>query len=360
VAQRDWREIMAGCERWLGARDATPAAQLLRAAADALAPDAQPDRYGEGEIVAAFERRLATLLGKDAAVLLPTGTMAQQIALRIHCDERGTSTVAFHPTCHLELHEQAGYAHLHGLKAQLIGHRDRLIELADLETLNAPIGALLLELPQREIGGRLPEWDDLVSQVQWARQRGIATHLDGARIWESAPYYDRSHAEIAGLFDSVYVSLYKGLRGLGGCVLAGSDELVAKARVWQRRHGGAIFHLYPLAAAATHGLDVLVPQMPRFLVHARALARELAQLPGVAVIPDPPQTPLFHLHLPGTRDQLRERALDVSQQRGVWLWHHVDPTVVTGVCKVELYVGEPSLEVSPEEAAGLVAAVLGG
>src|SRR5579875_3318847 len=122
---------MQGCERWLSYRRPRTAAELLRDAADALAADVWPDHYGEGEVVEAFEQRLAELLGKPAAVLLPSGTMAQQIALRIHCDRRQASTVAFHPTCHLELYEHAGYAHLHGLKAELVGDRDALLSLAD-------------------------------------------------------------------------------------------------------------------------------------------------------------------------------------------------------------------------------------
>jgi threonine aldolase len=358
VAERDWREIMWGCERWLGQRPPATAAELLRAAAGALPADAWPDRYGEGELVEAFERRVADLLGKDAAALLPSGTMAQQIALRIHCDRRGVRTVAFHPTCHLELHEHGGYAHLHGLKAELVGDRDRLIELEDLEALRASIGALLIELPQREIGGRLPEWDDLVRQIEWARSRGAATHLDGARIWESAPYYERRHSEIAALFDTVYVSLYKGLGGLAGSLLAGTEELVAEARVWRRRHGGALSSLFPFAAAAQRGLDVLIAQMPRFLEHARALAAALREVPGVILVPDLPQTPLFHLHLRGDRDELQERALDLARERRVWLFHRLEPSVVPGIHKLELNVGEPALEISPHEAAELFATVV--
>jgi threonine aldolase len=349
---------MRGCERWLAAWRPVTAAEQLTEAAASIPPDALPDRYGEGELVEGFEQRIAELLGKEAAALLPSGTMAQQIALRIHCDRRGTDTVTFHPTCHLELHEHGGYAHLHGLKAELVGDRDRLIELADLEALHARIGALLLELPQREIGGRLPEWDALVAQIGWARERGVATHLDGARLWESGPYYGRPYAEIAALFDTVYVSLYKGLRGFAGCLLAGTQEVVEEARVWRRRHGGALFNLYPFAAAAQRGLDTLIPQMPQFVEHARALAAALGDLPGVSVAPDPPQTTMFHLHLPGEPQALQERALDLAEEHGVWLFHRVAPSVVPGVCKLELNVGEPALEISPEEATELFAAVL--
>jgi threonine aldolase len=360
VEERDWREIMWGCERWLGQRRAATAGDLLRAAADAIAVDARPDRYGEGNLVEEFETRIAELLGKDEAMLLPSGTMAQQIALRIHCDRRGIGTVAFHPTCHLELHEHGAYAHLHGLKAELVGGRDRLIELADLEALQAPIAALLIELPQREIGGRLPSWDDLVRQIEWARSRNAATHLDGARIWEAAPFYERSHAEIAALFDTVYVSLYKGLGGLAGSLLAGPKDLIAEARVWRSRHGGTLASLFPFAAAAQRGLDAVIPQMPRFLEHARAVAAALREVPGITVVPDPPQTPLFHLHLRGDRDALWERALDLAQQRRVWLFNRPEPSVVPGINKIELNIGEPALEIVPQEAAELFATVVAG
>jgi threonine aldolase len=349
---------MYGSERWLGAERPASAATLLRAAADAMPPDARPDAYGEGEVVEGFERRLADMLGMEAAVLMPSGTMAQQIALRMHCAQRSTDTVAFHPTCHLELHEHGGYAQLHGLKAELVGNRNRLIELADLESLHAPIGALLLELPQREIGGQLPEWDELVAQVGWARDHGVAAHLDGARIWEAAPYYQRSHREIAALFDTVYVSLYKGLGGLAGCVLAGPEAFIAQAQVWRRRHGGTLKVLFPLAAAAQPGLDSLVSLMPRFLEHARQLASALVELPGLTVVPDPPQTPLFHVHLTGDRATLQARALELARERGLWLFHDLGPTLVPGVHKLELNIGEPALEIPPSEAAELFAEIL--
>ena len=359
MAERDWREIMWRCERRLAASAPRSAAALLRAAADALPAEAKPVRYGDDSIVPDFERELAGLLGKEAAVLMPSGTMAQQIALRIHCDARGADTVAFHPTCHLELHERAAHAHLHGLRAELVGHRDRLIRLDELEALHVRIGALLLELPQREIGGRLPEWDDLVAQVEWARARGAAVHMDGARLWQCGPYYGRSPAEIAALFDTVYVSLYKDLGGFAGCILAGPAGLIDEARVWRRRHGGTLFHLFPFAAAARRGLDEALPRMPDFVAHARAVAAALRDVPGIDVVPDPPQTPMFHLHLRGDPDALNERALDLAEERGVWLFNRSTSSVVPGVQVLELTMGEAALAVSPAEAAELFAAVVG-
>src|SRR5688500_1490629 len=164
------------------------------------AGDAAPDVYGAGRAIGAFEREVADLFGKPAAVFVPSGTMAQQIALRIAADARGCRTVAFHPTCHLELHEQRGYEHVHGLRARLVGARHLPIGRADLDAIHEPVAALLLELPQRELGGVLVPWEEVEAQAAWARERGVALHLDGARIWESAPFYGRGYAELARPF----------------------------------------------------------------------------------------------------------------------------------------------------------------
>ena len=356
----DPEQVRRGCQRWLGASAPQPVADQLRAAAAALGPDDWPDRYGDGELVETFEARLAQLLGLEAAAVFPSGTMAQQIALRIHCDARGADTVAFHPTCHLELHEHGGYQQLHGLRAELVGDRHRLITLEDLQALHGPLGALLLELPQRELGGRLPSFEQLQAQVEWARARGVALHLDGARIWEAAPYYERAPAELAALFDTVYVSLYKGLGGIGGSVLAGPAEVIDQARVWRRRHGGTLPQLSWLVAAALPGLEQRAPRMPEFLGHARALAAALRELDGLDVVPDPPQTPLFHVHLRGDRETLTRRALTLGRERGVWLFGRLAPTELDDVGKLELNIGAPALEIAPAEAAELFAAVLGG
>lgn len=317
-----------------------------------------PDRYGDGELVANLEARLAELLGKDAAVVMPSGTMAQQAVLRVWCGRRGLDAIAFHPTCHLELHEERSYERLHGLHAVLVGDPHRLIGLDDLERIAEPVAALLLELPQRELGGLLPEWDDLVAQTGWARGRGVALHLDGARLWECGPYYGRPYAELAGLFDSVYVSFYKGLGGLAGCALAGPEDVISEARVWQVRQGGRVFQLFPLAVSASLALDRVLPRMSDFLEHARALAAALHGLPGIDVVPDPPQTPLFHLHLRIDGTRAVEAALALAEETRIWFGDTFLATAVPAVQKLEIAIGEPSLEVRPEEARALFGALI--
>ena len=287
MSEQEWREAYWHCERWLDHRRPVSGADMLGQAAAALQRDARPDRYGEGPVVATFERRIAKLLGKPAAALLPSGTMARRAALRIHCDRRGSTTVGFHPTCHLELNEQAAYAHLHGLKAELIGDRDRLITLADLEALHAPIGALLIELPQRAIGGRLPRVGR-PPQADRVGARGIEMTVPGRASGSRHPVRASSRGHRGALRHRLRLVVQGAVRL---CRLPGGrpEGFIDEIRVWRHRHGGTLWNLFPLAASAQRGLDELVPQMPRFLEHARALALALRELPGVSVVPDPPQ-----------------------------------------------------------------------
>ncbi|MGH2602982.1 MAG: threonine aldolase family protein, partial [Dehalococcoidia bacterium] len=302
------------CTRFLNWHGQRPPAELL---AD-IPADVTPDRYGEGGVVAELEHEVASLLGMAAAVFLPSGTMAQQAALRVHADRRGRRTVVFHPTCHLDHHEGRAYQRLHGLLGRPAGDAHQLLTLDDLQAVAEPPAALLVELPQREIGGRLPEWDDLVAQVEWARERGAAVHLDGARLWECTPFYRRTPAEIAALFDTVYVSFYKGLGGLGGCCLAGQKDIVAEVREWRKRHGGTLFLLWPYAASALTGLRRRLPRMPEYYAHAQAIAAAARTLPGVEVVPDPPQTTMMHLSLRAGAEQIRTAALQLAEQERIW------------------------------------------
>jgi len=174
--ERDWKAVWAATERVVAGGHPRSASG---------GEDA--DTYGRGPAPERLEARVAALLAKEAAVWMPSGTMAQQIALRIHADRRKTRTVAFHPHCHLDVHEERGYEHLHGLRAKLLGGRNRLVEPADLDGVHEPLAAVLLELPQRDLGGRLPAWDELVTLCHKAREHGAAVHLDGARLWQCGP-----------------------------------------------------------------------------------------------------------------------------------------------------------------------------
>jgi threonine aldolase len=322
--------------------------------------DEQPDVYGEGELIAGFEREVAGLLGKEAAVFLPSGTMAQQIVLRIWSERTGRTTVAFHPTCHLELHEEKGYERLHCLHARLVGNPHTLLTLADLQGVAEPIAALLLELPQREIGGQLPSWEALQEQTAWARERGAAVHMDGARLWESAPFYGRSHAEIAAPFDTVYVSFYKGLGGISGAALAGPADIIAEVRVWQTRHGGRLRQLYPYVLAARAGLRQRLPRFAHYHERAVEVARVLRAIPGASLKPDPPQTHMMHVYLRGDPERMTAAALTIAREDRVLLFRVLRPTDLSEWWMFELSIGDGADALSDDEIAAYFSRVVGG
>lgn len=324
----------------------------MRAVAESPLSELRIDMYGQGGYVGQFEGEMAELLGKEAAVFMPSGTMAQQIALRVWSDDAGIPTVAFHPTCHLYIHEQMGFQELHHLKARLVGDSDRLITLSDIEAIDQPVSTLLLELPQREIGGQLPTWEDLVAQCEAARAKGMKLQMDGARLWECQPYYSRSYRDIAALFDSVYVSVYKILGGLPGAVLAGPAEFIAKARVWQRRHGGNLQQQAINAIAARLGLDEQLPQIPTYVAKAREIAAALQTFDRVRVVPEQPPTNMMHLYLTGNVEKLLDAALQVAEESkvGVLFWLRPDG------CH-ELTIADAALEIETAELVGLFARI---
>jgi threonine aldolase len=356
MSERD--ELMAlrqRCTRSIQGHGPVTAASMLAT----IPADTTMDNYGRGGVVAELEAEICRVLGKPAAVFVPSGVMGQQAVLRVHADARSRRTVIFHPTCHLEEHEEQAYQRLHGLIGRPAGRRDGLITMDDLTAIAEPPAALLLELPQREIGGQQPEWDDLAEQVEWARRRGAAVHMDGARLWESSAGYQRSPAEISALFDTVYVSFYKGIGALPGCCLAGPEDVIAQVRDWRRRMGGTLYGLWPNAASALTLLAERLPKFPRYLDHARAIGAALASLPGVTLIPDPPQVPMMHLLLRVAKDDYTRAARRLAEDQGIWASPFCVPTADPAVQRLEFSVGDATLEFTPAAVAGIFAGLIG-
>ena len=337
------QQAHAGCDQFLGGsgwRD--PATQLA-----AIPLDTEADVYGAGGVVTVLEGEIAAELGKEAALFLITGTMAQQATLRVHADRRSTRTIAFHPTCHLDVHEERAYERLHGLSAVTCGSWAEPLTRSDLDQVREPIAALVVELPNRTLGGTLPSWEELCAQVEWARMRGAAAHLDGARLWEAAPYYEatagKSRAEVAGLFDTVYVSFYKGLGAIAGCCVAGDQATIDELRVWRIRHGGRAFGLWPYAASARAAYLALGDRFGAHYRRALQLGRALNKLEHVEVLPRPVQSAMLHVRLEGPRARIRQRMLSIARDEGIWMFGA--PFAVEGpnLQRFELTVGEATL-----------------
>ena len=348
----DLTALREACTRSLTGHGPVRASDLLAT----IPADTAVDRYGAGGVVAELEAEVAALLGQEAAVHLPSGTMAQQAVLRVHAERTGRRTVLFHPECHLDRHEGRALERLHALVGRPVGDRHRLLALEDLRAVAEPPAALVVELPQRDLGGQQPAWDDLVAQVSWARERGAAVHLDGARLWEAAAGYGRSPAEVAALFDTTYVSFYKGIGALPGCALAGPADVVAQVREWRGRMGGTLFGLWPGAASALTLLRRRLPLMPAYLERARAVADAVRDLPGVTVVPDPPQTPMLHLLL-RTPPEAFVAASRALAREGLWTWERAMTTPDPGVQRVELSVGDATCALPLEEVRAALAAL---
>jgi threonine aldolase len=356
MADPDISELRNRCTSFLHGHGPENAADFL----PTIPADTEVDRYGEGGVVAELETEIARLLGKPAAVFLPSGTMAQQAVLRAHADRRCSRTIVFHPMCHLEQHEGQGYRRLHQLTGRKAGDQNRLITISDLASIAEPVAALLLELPQRDIGGQQPSWAELSEQCEWARNAGAAVHMDGARLWESAAGYGRGLDEVAALFDTVYVSFYKGIGALPGCCVAGPEEAVADVREWRQRMGGMLFGLWPNAASALYCLRMRLPRFAGYLERAREIAAALGDVPGVRVVPDPPQTSLMHLMIDTTAERFEATARSLASERGVWTWQRAMTTVDPGVQRVELTVGDGTCALSAKDTAEIVATFAAG
>ncbi|KJK40482.1 threonine aldolase [Lentzea aerocolonigenes] len=323
--------------------------EVLRRLAERVTPDTTADGP-----VRELEERVAGLLGKPRALFFPSGTMAQQAVLRVHAERRNRYAFAGHPQSHLHVWENQGYSAVHGLRFHPVGDRNALLTTADLEAVKEPLAAVVIELPQRDIGGQLPTVDDLAEQTGWARSTGAAAHCDGARIWEAQTGYDATLPELAGLFDTVYVSLYKGLEGVRGAVLAGDDETIEHAAVWRRRLGGAIVDAWPLAAIALMGMDENLPRMREFKAHAQALAEAINEDGFAHTTPAVPQTPLFHVHVPMSQQQAQQAAQNLGQETGIKLFLYARSNPDPGRCSFEVSVGINALEFTPREVAELI------
>jgi threonine aldolase len=260
------------------------------------------DNYGEGELIAGFEAKIATLLGFPAARFMPSGVLAQLIALKIWCNEAGSSHFGMHPTSHLELHEEHAYSHLYNLRATLLGPKDSPLLAEHLVNLDQDMAALLTELPIREVGGQLPSWRDLKELVAECKKQGIRLHMDGARLWEAQPFYSRDYREICQGFDSVYVSFYKGIGALPGAMLLGSEDFIDQAKRWQRRAGGTIQTLGPQVASAAMLFDKRVASMSGFWERAKSLAAVVQSIPLIKCVPSEPQVNMMHIILPFSVD----------------------------------------------------------
>lgn len=337
----DAQALRLGCSRWLsGHRPARSAREALARLAGAPDVDAPLDVYGEGALIDELECEIAALLGKERAVFLHKGMAAQAAALCTWTAGRSAAVVGLHRKSHLELDEALAYERLLGLRGLRLGDGDTPFLRDELEQAAELPEVLVVELPLRRGGFRLPSWSQLCELSAWAREHEVPLHFDGARLWEAAAFYQRPLAEIAALADSVYVSFYKGLGGLAGCALAGSAPFLARARPWITRLAGDVFTLFPYVLSARLGLRRHLPRMAHYRERALGLAAALARLEGVRVAPEPPQVSSFQVHVPGEPARLQLALDEVARRHGFWLASRCVASAVDGMTMIEVVIGD--------------------
>ena len=354
------RLAIPGVQRHLMARHPVSPQDELRSLIAELDRSDDPawDKYGDGGAVAALESQVAELLGKPAAVMFPSGTMAQQSTLRVWSDRQGNRRIAIPALSHLLHHEQEGPRLLNGFEWALLT-TGAVVPTADhLAAVPGQLGAALLELPLRDAGYLLPSWQELEAFSLACRDRGVPLHLDGARIWESAPHLGHSPAEIAALADTVYVSFYKGLRGLAGAVVAGPEDVIAEVRLWRSRHGGTLWTMLPYAVSALRGLRDELPRMAEYHQRAMEMA-ELLATKGIRTLPERPHGNAFRLVVEASAEVVTERVVTVMERERLTVtppWR--DSEDVPGWSWTEFTVGSATLEWDAQDAVDLLARVL--
>jgi threonine aldolase len=316
--------------------------------------DPVADYYGAGPQVTDLEQEVAGLLGKPAAVLMPSGIMAQQAALRVWAERSGRETVGLHLKSHFLVHELDALRELHGLRPVVVTEAPRPTLANDLAGIPEPLGSLTVELPLRDCGYVLPAWEQLTELAAAAAGRGIFFHIDGARVWESAPFLGRDYAQIAGLGDSIYVSLYKGLGGLAGALLAGPEDFVADARRWRLRHGGNLPSLFPIAVAGRLGLQRYLPRMPAYVACARQVGAAIQDSGAGVTQPSPVHTNSFRIFLAVPAEALNAAIVEHAEVTGEWTFRDFRDTEVPGWAMSEFVAGEATLGWEPAEVADLL------
>jgi threonine aldolase len=313
------------------------------------------DSYGERGAVQRLEAEVTAVLGVEAAAFFPSGVMAQQTALRIHTDRAASRRVAMPDLSHLLVHEEDGPRVLHDLEISFLTQGFEAPAARHVAAIPGRVGAVLVELPLRDAGCLLPTWDDLVGLSEACRTRGVALHFDGARIWETQPWFDHTLPEIAALADSLYVSFYKGLGGLAGAALLGPADFVAEARLWRRRLGGTIYRTTPEAVSALLGLRDRLPIVADTVAWARAFAAGLP--PYITLQPGVPHTNQFMLYAVAEADIVNERVLALIEERHIGLpaWR---ATQEPGRVSTEIVVTGAALALKPTEMAALLCSAI--
>jgi threonine aldolase len=283
---------------------------MRRAMANASVGD---DVYGEDPTARSLEERAAELLGHEAALFVSSGTMGNQIGIMLHC--RPGDDVIVGEDAHCKLYESGGAAALAGVQLSIAGSGGTFT-VQEMEDARYPAAFYMprtrlvsIENTHNRAGGVVWPHHQIEAVCARARELGLATHLDGARIWNAALASGRDPDELAAPFDTVTACFSKGLGAPVGSVIAGDEDAIREARRIRKRLGGAMRQVGVLCAAALYALDHNLPRLAEDHENARRFAEGIEDLPGVKVALASVQTNIVNFDVEGA-PAFVERARD--------------------------------------------------
>ena len=292
-----------------------PTAAMREAMAAAPLGD---DVFGDDPSVNALQDKIAAMLGFEAALFVPTGTQSNLCGVLSHCGRGDEYIVGQMQHCYRW--EGGGAAVFGSVQPQPIAHAaDGTLPLAEIEAAIKPddphfARTRLLAL-ENTLGGKVIPLDYIEQATALARDKGLATHLDGARLFNAAVASGTPAREIARHFDSVSVCFSKGLGAPVGSALCGSRELIARAKRIRKMAGGAMRQAGMLAAAASYALDHHVKRLAQDHALARRLADGLAGIDGLQV--EPPQTNIVFVDVVGAARERSAGLIPALEKHGV-------------------------------------------
>jgi threonine aldolase len=316
------------------------------------------DQYGEDPTTNRLQARVADLLGQEAALWLPTGTMANQVALRV-LTRPGDEVIASRES-HAGWHEAGGAAANAGVQVHEIGARgvfsvdEMLAAIKPKSFAIFPSTTLVqIENTHNRAGGVVVPQAEVQRLCDAAREHGLARFLDGARLWNASVASGLAPAALAAPFDLIAVAFSKGLGAPGGSLLAGSKALIQSAHRHRQRLGGAMRQNGIFAAAALHGLDHHLDRLAEDHANARAFAEQLAAAAPVQLDLASVQTNIIVFHLPASVAIDAPTLTARARERGVLL-NAFGPRTVRAVTHLDVTGAQCA------QAAQVLAALLNG
>lgn len=283
----------------------TPAEYINRLQQINAAQAVERDVYGSGGAVAALEKKMEAITGKEKAMFMPSGTMANQLALAVWS---GNNTkILLQETSHVFRDEADAAQSVHHKRLVPIAKGEAYFTAAQLEdTLNyldkeevfkSGLGCVSIENPVRRADGRMVPLAEIKKISAMCKERGIPLHLDGARLHLASAWSGISVREYASFFDSVYISLYKYLGAAAGAILCGPQKMIEQMPHLIKIHGGAMYANWANAAMALDKLEKIEERLAQTLQRARELATALNKISGVSLKPLDGGTNIYELQL---------------------------------------------------------------